>query len=78
MPRKLKIGTKVHLGTADVLPIISKKFDHMNPLKKPQNPPKNPKNLKFQNMSCGVSMERYDRGEQENLVLGSKIFFGTP
>ena len=23
-------------------------------------------------MSCGVSMERYDRGEQENLVL--KIF----
>ena len=34
MPRKLKIGTKVHLGTADVLPIILKKFDHMNPLKK--------------------------------------------
>ena len=42
MPRKLKIGTKVHLGTADVLPIISKNFDHINPLKKPQNPQKNP------------------------------------
>ena len=44
MPRNLKIGMKVHLGTADVLPIISKKFDHMNPLK---NPPKKPKKLKI-------------------------------
>ena len=29
-------------------------------------------------MSCGVSMERYDRGEQENLVLGSKNFLAHP
>ena len=29
-------------------------------------------------MSCGVSMERYDRGEQENLVLGSKFFLEHP
>ena len=29
-------------------------------------------------MSCGVSMERYDRGEQENLVLGSKKFLAHP
>ena len=47
MPRKLKIGTKVHLGTADVLPIISKKFDHMNPIKKTPKPTKKPKKLKI-------------------------------
>ena len=29
-------------------------------------------------MSCGVSMERYDRGEQENLVLGSKKILEHP
>ena len=82
MPRKLKIGTKVHLGTTDVLPIISKKFDHMNPLKKPQNPPKKTQKIKnFKICRVGVSMERYDRGEQENLVLKNfrlKNFFYTP
>ena len=54
MPRKLKIDTKVHLGTADVLPIISKNFDHMNPLKKPQNPPKTQKikNFKICRVGC--------------------------
>ena len=33
-------------------------------------------------MSCGVSMERYDRGEQENLVLKNfrlkKFFLAHP
>ena len=47
MPRKLKIDTKVHLGTADVLPIISKNFDHMNPSKPPKTHQKTQKIKNF-------------------------------
>ena len=45
---------------------FNNKNDPRNP-KTPQKNPKNPKKLKisnFQNMSCGVSLERYGSGEQ--------------
>ena len=60
------MGTNVHLGTANVLSIISKKMTPGTP-KPPKKDPKTPKKLKinnFQNMSCGVSLERYGSGEK--------------